>query len=105
MKPAYVSIEFWRIDRDDTATIEGWMTTDFMLTDSVLVCPSIDYDPAIMQIAIAWGKIISITPTQSVREYGNQQSLTVAVGKIYTYEELAKIFSEDRDNTLIEGEG
>lgn len=67
MKPAYVTVEFWRENRDDTATIEGWLTND---DDKYLfVTPTLDYDVEVMKFAIPNDKIISITPAQSVRAY------------------------------------
>lgn len=68
MKPAYVTVEFWRESRDDVATIEGWLTND---DDKYLfVTPTLDYDVEVMKFAIPNEKIISIIPAQSVRDYG-----------------------------------
>lgn len=78
MKPAYATVEFWRENRDETATIEGWLTVDFIQTRNVLITPSLDYDEATIKIAIAWDKVISITPAQSVRSY---QILGEPIGK------------------------
>lgn len=72
-KPAYVSVEFWRKDRDDTVTIEGWATNEN--TEYLFVSPSIDYDPEAIKFAVPNDKVISITPAQSIREYAEAASI------------------------------
>lgn len=99
MKPAYVTVEFWRENRDDTAMIEGWLTVDFIQTNNVLITPSLDYDEATIKIAIAWDKLISITPAQSIRDYWVAGTWKDAAKEHWSEERIRAMVTSGGDET------